>query len=446
MPHLKPRPGYGEMTLNRREMLFGAMAGILVPQPALPKSTRLTLRPAPVSVHWPGYADKLEGFLGFNGALPGPEIRVRQGEPLRVRLENGLQEGALIHWHGIRLPNRMDGVSILTQEVVPPGAYFDYDFTPPDAGTYWYHSHYLSYEQVGRGLFGPLIVEEREPPEVDHDITAMFADFRMTPDGQFDTNIGVTEDFARRGRLGDTMRVFLSQGTVRKGDRVRLRLINSAIDRVFPLDLNGINGSVFALDGMPLAQPTALEHLTMAPGQRVDVIGSVTSDISIFMGDDESLKQIGRIAMNGTNPTPGPELLQPLPGHGLPTPVSPSQSLKLLMRGGEGDPDHGGFGTWSFNSVSGLPMDPLGQFRRGDTAEITLSNPTAFDHGIHLHGHHFREVLGSATFGPWRDTLLVKTGEVRKIACVFDNPGRWLLHCHMLSHSADGMATWIKVS
>ena len=270
----------------------------------------------------------MDGFLGFNGSLPGPEIRVKQGDRLQVRLENGLDDGALVHWHGIRVPNRMDGVSILTQEVVPPGEAFDYEFSPPDAGTYWYHSHYLSYEQVGRGLFGPLIVEESNPPEVDHDITAILADFKMTQAGGFDTDFGVMEDFARWGRLGNALRVFLSQSSVRLGDRVRLRLINAAIDRVFPLDLNGINGAVVALDGMPLSQPIALEQLKMAPGQRVDVIGTVISDVSISTSDGDSLRQIGRISMNGTNPTPGPELVQPLPGHGLPTPVSPGQSLK----------------------------------------------------------------------------------------------------------------------
>ncbi len=75
-----------------------------------------------------------------------------------------------------------------------------------------------------------------------------------------------------------------------------------------------------------------------------------------------------------------------------------------------------------------------------------MLNPTGFAHGIHLHGHHFREISENGTFGPLRDTLLVASGETREIVCVFDNPGRWLFHCHMLSHSADGMATWIDVS
>jgi len=434
------------MTFTRRDVLLTTMAGMLMPRPAWAKRRATTLRPTEVSVQWPGHDKKMTGLLGFNGSVPGPELRVRQGEQLDVRLENGLRDGALVHWHGVRVPNRMDGVSILTQEVVPPGAHFDYRFSPPDAGTFWYHSHYLSYEQVGRGLFGPLIVEERDPPVVDHDITAMLADFRTTSAGAFDSNFGVMSDFAREGRLGNLLRVFLSKDTVRQGDRIRLRLVNAAIDRVFRLELGGIDGAVVALDGMPLKQPAQLQHLIMAPAQRVDVIGIVTSEITFDHREGRTRTSIGHIAMAGKNPAPDQSPVTALPKHGLPAPGQITQTLELLIRGGEGDPNHGGFGTWAFNGVSGLPNKPFGRFRQGDTAQITLSNPTGFAHGIHLHGHHFREVSDSGGVGPLRDTLLVAPGESRKIACVFDNPGRWLLHCHMLSHSADGMATWVEVT
>ncbi|SDY85724.1 Multicopper oxidase with three cupredoxin domains (includes cell division protein FtsP and spore coat protein CotA) [Lentibacter algarum] len=434
------------MRLSRRQILLGAIAGTLVPRPALAKKPIQTLRPAPVAVQWPGHNREMPGLLGFNGSIPGPELRFRQGDQLDVRLENGLQDGALVHWHGVRAPNRMDGVSILTQEVVPPGAHYDYSFALPDAGTFWYHSHYLSYEQVGRGLFGPLIVEERDPPNVDHDITAMLADFRTTSDGMFDTDFGVMDDFSRKGRMGDLLRVFLSQKTVRQGDRVRLRLVNAAIDRVFRLDLDGIDGSVVALDGMPLESPTQLQHLIMAPAQRVDIIGFATSEITFNLTEGNTRNPIASIALSGKNPAPDRSPVTALPMHGLSEPGQITQTLELLMRGGEGDRNHGGFGTWAFNGVSGLPNKPFGQFRQGETARIVLLNPTGFAHGIHLHGHHFREISENGTFGPLRDTLLVASGETREIVCAFDNPGRWLFHCHMLSHSADGMATWIDVS
>src|SRR5690242_1339307 len=103
----------------------------------------------------------------YNGAEPGPVLRLRQGRPFRATVENRLAETTTVHWHGIRVPNAMDGVPGITQAPIPPGGQFDYAFTPPDAGTFWYHSHDRSLAQMGRGLAGALIVEEPEPPSVD---------------------------------------------------------------------------------------------------------------------------------------------------------------------------------------------------------------------------------------------------------------------------------------
>lgn len=433
------------MRVTRRDVCLGAVAGLLSGQPGWSSGQDILLRPAPVEVQWPGSDRALTGLLGFNGSVPGPEIRVKQGDDLRVRLENGLQDGALVHWHGIRVPNRMDGVSILTQDVIPPGGQFHYRFSPPDAGTFWYHAHYLSFEQVGRGLFGPLIVEETDPPDLDHDITVMIADFRLTPDGTFDTEFSVMADFAGAGRLGNSIRAFTSRDTVRAGARVRLRLINAAVDRVFPLEVLGVAGAIVALDGMPLDQPMPLGPIEIAPGQRADVIADVRSDVSFGLTDGGGRRTIGGIAATGAPKASRRHPVAALPRHDLPHPRLPARRVDLLMRGGVGDADHGGFGTWAFNGISGLPPQPIARFRRGDTGVIRLRNPTGFGHAIHLHGHHFREVLGDMSLGPLRDTLLVAPGEQREIACVFDNPGRWLLHCHMLSHSADGMATWVEV-
>src|SRR3546814_1309629 len=107
---------------------------------------------------------------GYNGTTPGPEIRLRRGDRLRVLVENRLDEETTVHWHGIRLPNAMDGVPHLTQKPIGPGETFAYAFDLPDDGTYWYHPHQRSFEQVGRGLYGALIVEEREPIRVDREV------------------------------------------------------------------------------------------------------------------------------------------------------------------------------------------------------------------------------------------------------------------------------------
>jgi FtsP/CotA-like multicopper oxidase with cupredoxin domain len=160
----------------------------------------------------------------------------------------------MIHWHGIRLPNTMDGVNVLTQDAVIPGGSFDYRFAVPDAGTFWYHSHYLSLDQVSRGMFGPLIVEERNPPDVDQDITIQLLDILTDAEGNFDRAFHPAH-YTTEGRLGDVMTAFSSSSQTRVGERLRLRLINPSVDRVFKIALQGLSGVVVALDGMPLAEP-----------------------------------------------------------------------------------------------------------------------------------------------------------------------------------------------
>ena len=106
---------------------------------------------------------------------------------------------------------------------------------------------------------------------------------------------------------------------------------------------------------------------------------------------------------------------------------------------------HAGSDIWAFNGTSGMPEKPWAIFRKGESAEIDLVNDTSFPHGIHLHGHHFFELKEDGSLGDRRDTTLVPRGASQKIAVVFDNPGKWLLHCHMLGHQASGMKTWVEV-
>src|SRR6516165_1377121 len=118
----------------------------------------------------------------YDGHVPGAEIRLRQGEPFRIIVQNNLTEGTTVHWHGIRLPIAMDGVPGISQPPIRPGESFLYEFTPPDAGTFWYHPHADSLQQLGRGMAGALIVEEREPVVVDRDLIWMLADWRLRSD------------------------------------------------------------------------------------------------------------------------------------------------------------------------------------------------------------------------------------------------------------------------
>jgi FtsP/CotA-like multicopper oxidase with cupredoxin domain len=122
------------------------------------------------------------GVWCFDGSVPGPEIRLRQGERLQVTAENRLSQDTTVHWHGVRVPNAMDGAPYVTQPPIHPEESFTYQFIVPDAGTYWYHPHAHSAEQVGRGLMGVLIVEEPQPLQVDRDVVWVLGDFRLNND------------------------------------------------------------------------------------------------------------------------------------------------------------------------------------------------------------------------------------------------------------------------
>jgi len=406
--------------------------------------------------------------LGFNGSTPGPELRIKQGRQFDIRLQNDLDMGAAVHWHGIRLDNRMDGVPGMTQPLVEPGETFDYSFTPPDAGTYWYHSHYLSQEQVARGLMGALVIEEETPPDVDHDITAILSDWKFDPEGQLIDDFDNLHDRAHAGRMGNFARAFLPDVTLKQGMRIRLRLINAAVDRIFPVILKGLSGQVVALDGMPLTDPIAIEGtFPLAPAQRadlmVDVVAEAGGTASLVSRERDGAFGLVRFRIAGQASSAPRAGVQPLPPNPLPEipDLDGIPRHRMTLEGGAmrwldsarlGDVELSGrelaqLGRfWALNGYAERPDDPFLDATIGSLHRIAFVNETAFPHAMHLHGHHFRLILPDGSLGPWRDTVLIESGETREIALVADNPGNWLLHCHMLGHAASGMMSWFRVT
>lgn len=407
----------------------------------------------------------------YGGTVPGTPLRVKQGERLQRLFENKLTEASAVHWHGIRIDNKMDGVPGLTQKLVEPGAQFAYDFVAPDAGTYWYHSHHRSWEQMARGLYGSLIVEEANPPEVDRDEVMLVDDWRLGDDAQLTPDFGQMMQMSHGGRTGNWLTVNgvgmdKSELEVEQYERLRLRLVNVANASVFTLSMQGAEGKVVALDGQPLEQPEDMGSLTLAPAQRVDVIIDITAaegaEAGIVLLSRQNKIPLTTFKISGQKRAkrmPEPEALPANPLTQLEN-IKDSVVTELRMEGGamgrmtsatyEGK-EMGirnlmqqGM-VWAFNGVAGMTDKPLLIAKLGETVRIRMVNDTGWPHGMHLHGHHFREVLTMDEFGPWRDTLLIQRGESKEIAFVADNPGDWLFHCHMLEHSAAGMKTWLSV-
>jgi FtsP/CotA-like multicopper oxidase with cupredoxin domain len=178
---------------------------------------------------------------------------VKRGEELRVRLLNELAEPTSVHWHGVRLPNTMDGVPQLTQSAIAPGASFDYRFKPPDAGTFWYHAPVGA--QVAQGLYGALIVEEEQPVSVDRDILLVLG---TAADGA-DARAPVLVNGLLRPDIA-----------VKSGERLRLRLINATATRSLALKVEGHAAWVMAIDGQPAEPFLARDsRVGLGPGNRV---------------------------------------------------------------------------------------------------------------------------------------------------------------------------------
>ncbi|MZR15007.1 multicopper oxidase domain-containing protein [Maritimibacter sp. DP07] len=445
----------------------------------------LALRPALAAGDMPSLVAKSatrqiapEGYpatdvWAYEGQIPGPLIRATQGERITRRLVNQLEVPTSVHWHGIRIDNAMDGVAGLTQEAVPPGATFDYDFAVPDAGTYWYHAHTNSMEQVARGLSGPLIVDEVEAPDVDRDEVLMLDDWLIEPEtGQlyddFDQPMMLSHA-GRQGNLIGTNGQYRFELPAKSGSRMRLRLINAANARIFVLRLEGLSGWTVALDGMPLERPMpVMQEIILAPAQRVDLIVDVSAadgeTAAILRLDDDDqwraqaafpVKGVQASASRGT-----PDPLPPNPNTALPE-LGDARALDMVMEGGamgrlnaaifEGRRmgfrdlvDRGQF--WSLAGQVGMGDAPFARLDRGEAMRMRIDNRTVFPHAMHLHGMHFREVAPDGTLGPLRDTVLSIPGEATEIAFTADNPGSWLFHCHMLGHAASGMTTWIEVA
>jgi FtsP/CotA-like multicopper oxidase with cupredoxin domain len=235
---------------------------------------RLTTKQAVVNLTGDGHPDT--AVWAYDGTVPGPEHRVRQGDPLRLVVNNKLGEDTTVHWHGIRLPNAMDGVPGLTQKPIRPGESFSYEFTPPDAGTFWYHPHADTLQQIGRGLAGALIVEEREPVAVDRDLLWFIEDWRLDETGQITPSFGNSMEAGMSGRIGNTVTVngrVPNRVSVKAGERVRLRIVNAALARIVSLRFEGHRPVVVGHDGQP-CEPYMSEggRLVLGPAMRADLI------------------------------------------------------------------------------------------------------------------------------------------------------------------------------
>lgn len=420
----------------------------------------------------------------YNGTVPGSLVRLRQGVPARLVVENRLDQETTVHWHGIRLPNAMDGVPGLTQPPIKAGESFVYEFTPPDAGTFWYHPHANSLEQLGRGLAGAVIVEESEPVAVDRDLVWVLSDWRLTENGSIASGFGNRMEAGMSGRVGNT--VTLNGRTseteaFRSGERARLRLVNASLARIMALRFEGHRPVVVAIDGQPCdSHEPEGGRIFLGPAMRVDVILDMQGEPGgrydviddFYDGLSYRLTQLvydekppvrehpldAPFALP-RNPLSEPDLATAerhrltLQG-GMMSAMMGNGSMQGGMMGGGGMMGMGDGAVWAINgqSMTGdghAGMEPALAFKRGRSVVLELRNETTWWHPMHFHGHSLKVLSRNGRPVPhsqWQDTVLMAPKDVVEAAFVADNPGDWMLHCHVMDHQMSGMMTVLRVA
>ncbi len=396
----------------------------------------------------------------YNGGVPGPLIRAKVGDRLIVHFTNNLPESTSIHWHGLRIPNDMDGVPNVTQAPIEPGESFDYDFVLNDAGTFWYHPHANTVEQVGWGLYGPLIVEDPSDPDLGPERMIVLSDIDIEDDGQFrPTEFGepLRSLFGREGNFLLVNGKLNPTFEVRSGRRERWRVLNAARSRYFSLAFadqdfvrlggdNGLAAEPVLLEDMPIVVSGERSDLSIAPvgepGSTVQVqwIPVERGFGSTFNRNPENLFQVRFSDEPALEPEPLPEVsrvIEPIDVTDA-TPVDFEFTIDTV-------------GDENVMGINHLPMKDLPPFQGqlGETQVWTLTNHSDFSHPFHLHGYFFQvlDVDGVPSWPlEWRDTVDVATDATVRIAVTYDErPGTWMVHCHILDHAERGMMGMLEV-
>ncbi|MFI6984327.1 multicopper oxidase family protein [Embleya sp. NPDC050154] len=461
---------------TRRALLFGAVGSVALlgagtrgplrtgtaPRPVIPVAdTAVPLDAAPVTVD---LGSRTVRTWAYGDRAPGPEIRVTAGGTVSARLRNGLPQETTVHWHGVRIDPAMDGAPGLSQVPVASGDTFDYRFTAPDPGTFFYHSHVGT--QLDRGMYGVLVVEDpAEPLGYDAEWTVVLDDWLDGTGTDPDTELGTIRDTPRPAR---TLRSRLLGGTAghvdyphylingrtpqapeeftdSPGRRIRLRLVNAGADTAFRVGLGDHRLTVTHTDGFPVL-PVTVDALLIGMGERYDVLVTLADGVFPLVAEAEG-KDARAFAVvrtsGGDAPDPSvsvPELDRRLltladlvadpsvdPGD------APARAVDLVLGRGRN-------GTgWTLGTAAARDVTPLRvPVSVGERVRLSFTNATRMWHPVHLHGHTF-QVRGEEGRGPRKDTVIVRPRERVTVDVLAENPGEWMLHCHNLYHSELGM-------
>ncbi|WP_437943806.1 multicopper oxidase family protein [Sorangium sp. So ce281] len=391
----------------------------------------------------------------YSGTVPGPLIEANVGDTLIVHFKNSLPEATTIHWHGVRVPNEMDGV-MAVQEPIAPGETFTYQFTLRDAGFYWFHPHVMEPEQIQKGLFGLIRVRGPNEPEADVEKIAVLGDVFLNKDGTF--NEELDDDTIMMGREGNVVLVngeVMPALDVQPGGLTRLRIVNVANGRFFNLALPGHTFRVIGTDGGLIPKPYDTERLLVSPGERYDVLliaeGEPGTELTLMnepyeRGHHTGLAEpmpLARVRIGKGSRLSG----RTLPETGPAIERLPGGTAEKTITFDEGYVD--GKLTFTIDGKAYPDVPPIG-IGNGSVHVYDLKNDAEMDHPFHLHGAFFQVLarddvpLADDELAN-KDTVVLPQRSTVRIATRFDEPGMWMYHCHILEHTERGMMGEIHV-
>jgi len=390
----------------------------------------------------------------YNDQIPGPTLRGKVGSTLVINFLNNLKEPSSIHWHGLRTENAMDGVPGVTQDPVGAGEKFIYRLKLEDAGTFWYHPHFNSSEQLERGLKGAFIVEEAEKQPWSQDLVWLMDDWLLQKDGTIYPQFNTGRDLMHDGRWGNVPTIngkFQPAFQVKPGERIRLRLINGANARLFAPTIDGLSADVISVDGKPVTQIFPLKSFVLSPGNRIDLDVAIPADAagntySVVDRFTRNAFQLATLNVIQSEPVKAPEFIPPTETDFIPARIFENLEVAKTwdlnaVRGGQ-------FGIgWSMN-MKLWPDADKADYLLGVPRKIVFKNSSSRLHPMHIHGVFFRVLArnGEKAAEPFtRDTVLVGPRESVTIGFIPEHPGIWLTHCHIQSHAEAGMMTTIEV-
>lgn len=413
-----------------------------------PRIVEINLRASQAEVEIkPNYKTKV---LAYNDLSPGPLLHARVGDRVIVHFQNDLAEPTTIHWHGLRIAAEMDG-SPMIQDPVPAGGSFTYDFVLPDAGTYWFHPHFQTIEQIDRGLYGAIVVAEPDAPKFTAERVFILDDIRLDGANQI-APFAYSGHDVMMGRLGNTLLVNGRNqpvtGVAPLRSVERWRIISATTARVLDVSADGASWRVIASDGGLLPQPYAPNRIVLAPGQRYDLEvvynqSAVAARLLVHViaevdgVEQEVARPVAEYTIQG-------DANADLPVYPTVTlPAMPDAPLEKELRLGATED---GFTINGHVHTENHP--PMEQFTQGVPVKLTVVNDIGPYHPFHLHGQFFQilERNGVPANEPGlKDTVLLDSFEKVTIMTYFENPGRWMYHCHIPEHAEFGMMAELEV-